>query len=585
MHYSTGIKRAKRKCDKEDFMANLSEKVLGKKINGVRVVPLTLKIIALFIVLLLVSNFASNYINLMLNRGELVKLMNQLLVKDLKELHVFASNQYEIFMFNRDLDAAISAIEQSGMQELKGQKSIAMGIKKDGEVFFFASKDKRIDRFTDQAALNTIVSSLARQVFEGSIEFTQNGQNYFGVFKYNDRWDIIQICAEEENEFYADSWRIFREIALIIVIITIVCAAVGIFLIRYILRFVGIITRSIMQMQNDQRLGIIDLQGAPNDEITYLGAAFNSTASTVDNLMEIFRKFVNNNVVEQAAREQEIRLEGASKDLTMLFTDIKSFTYMTEALGTDIIKLLNIHYDKAIKQIHKHGGVIGSIIGDALLAVYGLMKAKTTNKSYEAVQNAYEIQEVASSLRKEMNRRKEEIVKRRGGLTADEEKVYRAVLLEVGVGIDGGEVFYGNIGSVERMTNTVIGDNVNSASRLEGLTRIYKVPVICSEYIKEEVEREYDDYYFLEIDRVLVKGKTEGKSIFWPIPKENLDVNMKEEVETFSKALQKYYDGSWKEANKLFLKCHLPVAEVFKERLKDNTCPEGWNGIWTMKTK
>jgi len=60
---------------------------------------------------------------------------------------------------------------------------------------------------------------------------------------------------------------------------------------------------------------------------------------------------------------------------------------------------------------------------------------------------------------------------------------------------------------------------------------------------------------------------------------------MKEEVETFSKALQKYYDGSWKEANKLFLKCHLPVAEVFKERLKDNTCPEGWNGIWTMKTK
>ncbi|HOV63395.1 MAG TPA: hypothetical protein PLG43_05875, partial [Spirochaetia bacterium] len=63
-------------------MANLSEKVLGKKVNGVRVVPLTLKIIALFIVLLLVSNFASNYINLMLNRGELVKLMNQLLVKD-----------------------------------------------------------------------------------------------------------------------------------------------------------------------------------------------------------------------------------------------------------------------------------------------------------------------------------------------------------------------------------------------------------------------------------------------------------------------------------------------------------------------
>jgi class 3 adenylate cyclase len=301
--------------------------------------------------------------------------------------------------------------------------------------------------------------------------------------------------------------------------------------------------------------------------------------------MEIFQKFVNNNIVQQAVKEQEIRLEGSSKELTMLFTDIKSFTYMTEALGTDIIKLLNLHYYKAIKHIHRHGGVIGSIIGDALLAVYGLMKAKTTNKSYEALQNAYEIQEVAASLRKEMNRRKEDIVRRRGGLTAEEEKVYKAVLLEVGVGIDGGEVFYGNIGSVERMTNTVIGDNVNSASRLEGLTRIYKVPVICSAFVKKEVEAEYDDFYFLEIDQVMVKGKTEGKAVFWPIPKDNLDVNMKEEIDIFAKALQKYYDGGWKEAYKLFLKCDLPVAEVFKERLKDNTCPEGWNGIWTMKSK
>jgi class 3 adenylate cyclase len=558
---------------------------LGKKVNGVRVVPLTLKIVGLFIVLLLVSNFASNYINLTLNRGELVRLMNQLLVKDLKELHTFASNQYEIFTFNKDLDTAISGIEKSGMKSLTGNKSLAMGVKESGEVLFFASKSERVDRFMDQKALEIFKSALEKDEQEGSIEFTLNGQNYFGVFKYNDKWNIFTVRAEETTEFYADSWRIFKNIAFIIVAITIVCAAVGIFLIRYILRFVRVITQNIMEMQGENRLGIIDMKGASNDEITYLGAAFNSTASTINNLMEIFQKFVNNNIVQQAVKEQEIRLEGSSKELTMLFTDIKSFTYMTEALGTDIIKLLNLHYDKAIKHIHRHGGVIGSIIGDALLAVYGLMKAKTTNKSYEALQNAYEIQEVAASLRKEMNRRKEDIVRRRGGLTAEEEKVYKAVLLEVGVGIDGGEVFYGNIGSVERMTNTVIGDNVNSASRLEGLTRIYKVPVICSAFVKKEVEAEYDDFYFLEIDQVMVKGKTEGKAVFWPIPKDNLDVNMKEEIDIFAKALQKYYDGGWKEAYKLFLKCDLPVAEVFKERLKDNTCPEGWNGIWTMKSK
>ena len=70
-------------------------------------------------------------------------------------------------------------------------------------------------------------------------------------------------------------------------------------------------------------------------------------------------------------------------------------------------------------------------------------------------------------------------------LTEAEERVFKAVLLDVGVGIDGGTVFYGNIGSDEHMTNTVIGDNVNSASRLEGLTRVYHLPVIVSDFIRK----------------------------------------------------------------------------------------------------
>ena len=102
-------------------------------------------------------------------------------------------------------------------------------------------------------------------------------------------------------------------------------------------------------------------------------------------------------------------------------------------------------------------------------------------------------------------------------ITESEERVFKAVLLDVGVGIDGGKVFYGNIGSFEHMTNTVIGDNVNSASRLEGLTRVYKLPVIVSEYVKKEAEESTHVYRFFEIDTVQVKGKTEGKKIFFPI--------------------------------------------------------------------
>jgi len=69
------------------------------------------------------------------------------------------------------------------------------------------------------------------------------------------------------------------------------------------------------------------------------------------------------------------------------------------------------------------------------------------------------------------------------------------------------------------MTNTVIGDNVNSASRLEGLTRIYKVPVICSDFVKEDIEKNVTNHgiRFIEIDQVQVKGKTVGKRVYWPL--------------------------------------------------------------------
>jgi class 3 adenylate cyclase len=258
---------------------------------------------------------------------------------------------------------------------------------------------------------------------------------------------------------------------------------------------------------------------------------------------------------------------------------------MTETLGTDIIKLLNLHYDQAIRYIHEHNGDIGSIIGDALLAVFGVMDEDRRNKSLAAVEASYKIQEVAASLRQEMHKRKEEVLKRRGSLTEAEENVYRAVLLEVGVGIDGGEVFYGNIGSNERMVNTVIGDNVNSASRLEGLTRFYKVPVVTSRYVKDEVELETNRYWFVELDRVQVKGKTEGKSIFWPVLRENVDDQLERDLIYFDEGLRFYYEGEWRKAEKAFQSCTLGLSNTFLGRIKNRQAPQNWNGVWTMKEK
>jgi class 3 adenylate cyclase len=566
-------------------MADLLKKVLGQKLNGTRVVPMIVKITVIFTVFLLISNFTTNYINLMLNRGEQIRLLNQLLVKDLKELHVFANNQREIFNFNPDEQAAIENIEQAAIRNHRGSRSVSLGVRESGELFFQASELEEQARFTDEEALEEMNSNVSAGEEEGTLNFTFQGYDYFGVYKYNDSWDILQVRGEEIGEFYADSERIFRQVSLIIVVITVIFALVGVLLLRFILRFVRVITDNIMRMQSDQSLELMDLEGAPNDDVTYLGVAFNSLANTIDNLMGIFKKFVARDVAAKAYKEREIRLEGSKKDLTILFTDIRSFTFMTETLGTDIIKLLNLHYDKAIHHIHDHGGDIGSIIGDALLAVFGTVETDVENKSVQSLRAAYRIHEVAAELRKEMHDRRELIIQQRGSLTEDEENVYRAVLLEVGVGLDGGQVFYGNIGSYERMVNTVIGDNVNSASRLEGLTRFYKTPVICSEYVKDEVLKHSDDYVFCELDMVQVKGKTQGKKIFWPIPVDKMDDELRHDIDTFTEGLHHYYRGDWPQAVPHFEKSSLSIARVFRDRIAGKEAPENWNGVWTMTEK
>ena len=564
-----------------------SEFLLGKKVGTARVVPLSTKIVLVFVIFILASNFVSNYINLVLNQGELIQSMKQLLIKDLKEIYTFCNNQREIFEFNKNTDMVVSNVETRSLNTFKNKKAVLLGVKSDGSFLFQASKIEKAAAFEDQAALKTMLASGTNSGTEGAINFTLHGESYLGIYKYNPKWGVYLIRAEEMNEFNEPSQEIFLNIALIIAIITAVSTIIGVFVIQRLTHFIGQITNSIMKMTNDQQLDFVDIHKAPNDDVTFLGMAFNSLSTTITNLLLIFRKFVNKDIVRKAYSEKEVRLEGKQLELTMLFTDIKSFTYITETLGTDIIKLLNIHYDRAIREIVNLDGIIGSIIGDALLAVYGVIDEMQMNKSLEAVLSGYKIQEVAEQLRMEMHKRKEEIIRTKGALTELEEKVYKAVLLEVGVGIDGGTVFYGNIGSYVRMTNTVIGDKVNSASRLEGLTRVYKVPVICSQYVKEEIEKSSPKFgiTFVELDTVQVKGKTEGVTVYWPIPEDRLTKEIQDNVKIFADGLKEYYKGDWVKANEKFMKVDLALAEVYRERTQKKIAPSNWSGIWTMTTK
>ncbi|MBP8081615.1 MAG: adenylate/guanylate cyclase domain-containing protein [Spirochaetes bacterium] len=559
------------------------------KINDTRIIPVRYKITVVFTLFLIVSNFATNYINLMFGMEQQMKLAKELLAKDLKEFYGFASTQYEISQLNNNIDASKQNIKEKILNDLKDRKeSIFLGISSQGEIQMnFSHSQFNLDKLSSSDT-EKLMSEAKALNGQGFYTLKHNGKEYFGVFKFSDKWNMYFFLAEEYSEFSKEARWNFILISALIILISLVCTIAGIYAVRYILRYVKVITDSIMEMVKTQKLDLIPMGKAPSDDITYMGMSFNSLSSSIDTLLRIFKKFANQDVAIQAYRDKEIRLEGSKKELAILFSDIKSFTFITETLGTDIIKLINMHYDRAIREIVRYNGAIGSIIGDAILAMFGTMEESSNeNKSYSAVMTAYELQAVAESLRQQMSKKKKELIKKKGKLTSDEERVYKAVLLEIGVGIDGGEVFYGNIGSYVRMTNTVIGDNVNAASRLEGLTRVYKVPVICSDYIRDDIEKNVQNngFTFVEIDTVQVKGKTEGKKVFWPIPPAYMNKILEKQIKIYDAALILYYEGDWSKALTLFKKCGLSVAETFIERVKNNKPPRNWNGIWEMKTK
>ena len=618
-------------------MSNKNKK-LFQKVGQTKIIPISFKILTIFVCLLLLSNFATNFVNLSLSRKQLITLNNTVMVSELKDIYTAASNQYQIFTFTGDKEKSVEAIKSTAERSFSQPNSVALAFNESGEILFctvskipeqlekiqneikekIAGNEKiseeiekrkqgflysGIEIFPDADAIETLKSNLAEGIQDGSIVFSTELGQYFGVYKYQENWDCWFIRAELRSDTMKSNSILLGIIAIIIVILTALFLLAGLFMFKKILLNVTKITGSLYEMQKNQKLDVIDLSGSPNDDITYLAASFNSLSSTINNLLGIFQKFVSKDVVSKAYNEHTIRLEGSQQNLVMLFSDIKSFTYRTETLGNDIIDLLNVHYNKVIHAVHEEKGVVGSIIGDAILAIYGTQQ--TENKSLDSLETGWKITRITAQLREKMTARKAEIEKERK-LNEDEERVFQAVLLDIGVGIDGGNVFYGNIGSSEHMTNTVIGDKVNSASRLEGLTRIYHLPVIVSEYIKEEIEKSgCEKYRFFEIDTVQVKGKTEGKKIFFPmeIAAGESEKNEKDSENAFSDAfiptsritaeqfgiyengLEAYYKGDWSEARKNFKKCGIEAAEVFLSRMGNKSAPENWSGIWTMETK
>lgn len=266
-------------------------------------------------------------------------------------------------------------------------------------------------------------------------------------------------------------------------------------------------------------------------------------------------------------------LGGQSIEATVLFSDVRSFTTLSEELGPQgIISLLNEYFTLMVDCITDQGGMLDKFIGDAIMAVFGTAKRHEDDED-RALRTAI-------AMMKELygfNRRR----------IADGKRP-----IDIGIGLNTDTVVSGNIGSPKRQDYTVIGDGVNLAARLESACKEYGAHILVSE---NTVRKLKSTYRSREVDRVVVKGKTKPVAIYEVVDYHTDETfpNMMGVLQAFQYGLKSYRDGKFDQALKSFgeglaLNPGDAATRLYMQRceyLKENHPGDNWDGVWVMKTK
>ncbi|MFT5842912.1 MAG: adenylate cyclase [Pseudohongiellaceae bacterium] len=263
--------------------------------------------------------------------------------------------------------------------------------------------------------------------------------------------------------------------------------------------------------------------------------------------------------------------DGESKDLSVLFADIRNFTTISEALSaTELKKLMNDFFTPITKIIFENNGTIDKYVGDMVMAFWGA-PLEDLNHRENAIKGALLMLEKVDELRPDFLARG-----------------YPDVV--IGIGINSGMMNVGDMGSIYRRSYTVLGDSVNLSSRLEGLTKFYGIQLL----VGEAAIKGLDSFLFRHIDRVKVKGKIKAVDCYEPICELNkANAELTERVSEYHKALDCYFGQDWGAAESIFkaLQQNEPdtlLYKVYLERidiLREQVLAQDWDGSFSHTSK
>lgn len=287
----------------------------------------------------------------------------------------------------------------------------------------------------------------------------------------------------------------------------------------------------------------------------------------------LFGQYVPPELVEEMAKDPEnYSMEGRKDELTVLFSDVRSFTSISEGLDSkELTLLMNAYLGAMTAVIRGNRGTLDKYIGDAIMAFWGAPVADSEHARH-AVLTALQMQQEIRKL--------DEPFRVRGWPE-----------LNIGVGVNTGMMTVGDMGSPVRQSYTVMGDTVNLGSRLEGITKEYGVGIVVGEATRAKTR---DYFVYRELDRVRVKGKDEPVAIFEPLGavgevlQERLD-----ELQLWHHALRAYRNQDWDQAEiqLVNLAQKSPSCQLYSlylERIahyRADSPGENWDGVTTFKTK
>jgi adenylate cyclase len=283
-------------------------------------------------------------------------------------------------------------------------------------------------------------------------------------------------------------------------------------------------------------------------------------------------RYIDPNIADQLMGDGSDIMGGQETVATVLFSDVRSFTTITEALGAQgTVTLLNEYFDIMVEAINEQGGMVDKFIGDAIMAGFGIPFPHEDDED--------------RGVRAGIN-----MIKRLWEWNRQREKEGK-MAIEMGLGLNTDKLLSGNIGSSKRMDYTMIGDGVNLAARLESACKSYAARILISDFTYQKLKGTYQIRY---IDDVIVKGKTEAVGV-----REVLDYhtpktfpNLMDTVNHFNEGRISFKAGDWDKGIGSFNEClkanpndklsqiYIDRCETMKERN-----PKDWDGIWVMDTK